>query len=500
MESKATRYHLEINGVAEGPMSAKELTWKAGMASPDDVLRYRKQGADEWLPLAGELETIKQQAAQDSAAEAPVASPPKLKLKKKSEAPPPFPSETPPPFPSEAPPLPPDYGSGSPFVPDFEYTDDNPPPPPGAPTAPMPQLSMGTHASPAPHPSAPATPPPPPPKISSLLVASLVVSVAITVYIFFLMKQDVAGSVTRTAGTTSARELSGMKYRVISKSDAEAWKSTALENLTAFGAKAKTEADASTGRVNPLVGKADDLATKYAACSRALFLAGTNAKILAINYTPTSPTDIKSLRTLEAAMEIAEPYLSPAARTDMEGGRFGSVALAVTMEGFPKLSTEYDAEIRDLETKLSAELALVRPIDDNATGFLSKMMYAVPEEVSVAATGTVDSRGQFTPKLAPGDYYVIATTGSSAETKPNQWAAGFTVKALADNVIQLNEANLGNASASGLWKPADTASAEQNIKAIRAQAAGIRAILEKIQETRRNIEQRKKDLERFSER
>jgi len=500
MESPAPRYHLEINGLPEGPMSAKELIWKAGMASHDDVMRWRKEGSEEWLPMTGHLDSIKQQAAHDASAEAPAATPPKLRLKKKNETPPPLPPETPPPFPMEAPPLPQEDGSGSPFVPEFEYTDDNPPPPPGAPMAPVPQLSMGTHGSPSPVPSAQATPPPPPPKLSSLVVVSLVVSVAITAYLFFLMKQDVASSVTRGAGTAGSREASGVKYVVLKKSEAESWKSSALEKLAAFGTKAKTEADASAGRVRPLVIKADDIATKYAACSRALFLAGTNAKFLGISYSPGAPADIKSLRTLEAAMEIAEPYLSSGARTDMDGGRFGSVALAVSMQGFPKLVSEYDAEIRDLEAKLNAEIALVRPIDDDAAGFLSKMMFSVPEEASVTVSGTADSVGRFTPKLRPGDYVVIAATDRSTETRPSQWAVGFSVKALADNVITLNDANIGTNGPASLWKPADTLSAEQNIRSIRAQAASIREVLTKIQEVRINIEQRKKDLERLSER
>jgi hypothetical protein len=364
--------------------------------------------------------------------------------------------------------------------------------------APMPQLSMGTHAAQPSPPSAPATPPPPPAKLSSLLVASLVVSIAITVYIFFLMKQEVAGSVTRSFSITGAREVRGVKYVILSKNEAEAWKTAALEKLEVFGTKAKTEADASAARVSPLVSKADELVTKYAACSRALFATGFNAKTLGASYTPSAPADIRTLRTLEAAMEIAEPYLSPAARTDMEGERFGSVALAVTMEGFPKLSTEYDAEIRDLETKLDAELALVRPIDEDAVGFLSKMMYSVPEHVAATVSGTADAGGQFTPELTPGDYYVIATTERGAEPKPNQWAVGFTVKALTDNLVQLNEANLGNNSTDGLWKAADTLNAEQKIKFIRAQAASIRVVMERIQEVRRNTEQRKKDLERVS--
>ena len=500
MESTATRYYLEINGIPEGPMSAKDLVWKAGMASSDDVLRYRKEGSDEWLPLDGDLDSIKKQAAQDSTAEAPVASTPKLKLKKKNEAPPPFPTDSPPPFPTDCPPPPLGDDSGAPFVPDFGYDDNNLPPPPGAPMAPMPQLGMGSHSAQNQQPSAPATPPHPPAKISSLLVASLVLSIAITVYIFFLMKQDVIGSATRSSEITGASELSGLRYTVLTHSEAESWKSAALEKLAAFGTKAMAESEASVGRIRPLVAKADDLATKYAACSQALFLAGTNAKVLGISYTPGAPADIKSLRTLEAAMEIAEPYLSPAARTDMEGAKFGSVALVVTMEGFPKLSTEYDIEIRELETKLSAELDLIRPIDEAAATFLRKMMFAVPEEVSATLSGTADSRGQFSPKLAPGNYYVVAATERGNEVKPSQWAVGFTVKALADNVIQLNEANLGNKSPESLWKPADTLSAEQNIASIRAQATSIRAVMEKIQTVRRNIEQRKKDLERLSER
>lgn len=360
----------------------------------------------------------------------------------------------------------------------------------------MPQLSMGTHASPPPQPSAPATPPPPPVKISSLLVASLVVSVVITAYIFLLMKQEVTGAITVRTGSMPPREMRGVKYKVLTKSAAEEWKATSLEKVAAFGTKAKTEAEASAGRISPLLGKADELATKYAACTKALFLAGSNAKLLAISYTPTSPTDVKSLRTLEAAMEVAEPYLSPAARTDMEGGRFASVALAVTMEGFPKLNTEYDAEIRELEAKLTAELALIRPIDDEAAGFLAKMMYSVPVDVAVKTSGTTDLRGHFNPQLAPGDYFVVATTERGDESKPNEWAVGFAVRALADNTIRLNETNLGNSSASGLWKPADTLNAEQSIRAVRSQAASVRAVLEKIQETRRNIEQRKKDLDR----
>lgn len=500
MESTATRYYLEINSIPEGPMSAKDLVWKAGMASHDDVLRYRKEGSDEWLPLDGDLDSIKQQAAQDSTAEAPVASPPKLKLKKKNEAPPPFPTDSPPPFPTDCPPPPTGDDSGAPFVPDFGYDDNNPPPPPGAPTTPMPQLSMGSHSAPIPQSSTPVTPPHPPAKLSSMLVASLVLSIAITVYIFFLMKQDVIGSATRSSEITSARELRGLKYTVLTKSETESWKSAALEKLAAFGTKAKAESDASVGRVRPLVGKADDLATKYAACSQALFLAGTNANVLGISYTPGAPADIKSLRTLEAAMEIAEPYLSQAARTDMDGAKFSAVALVVTMEGFPKLSMEYDTEIREFETKLSTELDLIRPIDETAAAFLTKIMYVVPDEVSATVSGTADSRGQFTPKLAPGNYYVIAVTERGTEAKPNQWAVGFTVKALADNVVQLNEANLGNNSPDSLWKPTDTLSAEQNIASVRAQAASIRAVLEKIQVVRRNIEQRRKDLGRFSER
>lgn len=495
MESSEPGYHLEINGIAEGPLSAKELAWKAGMAGPDDVLRYRREGSDEWQPLDGNLNTLQHQTATQHPPEPPLASPPKLKLKKKSETPPPFPTETPPPFPTEAPPPPPGDSAGTPFIPESTYTDDNPPPPPGAPMPPMPQLGMGTHASTPPQPSAPATPPPPPPKLSSLLVASLVLSVVITAYLFLLMKQEVACTATRKIGAMAPRGVGGIKYTVLTKSAAEEWKSETLEKLTAIATKAQAEADASGVRVRPLVEKADELTTKYEAVSKGLFLAGANARLLAINLNPDSPADVKSLRILEAAMEIAEPYLSPAARNDLDGARFRSVALAVTMEGFPKMISEYEAEIRDLEVKLSAELALVRPFDEDTSGLQAKMMYSIPADVPIKTTGMADPRGQFSPKLAPGEYYLIASTDSATGTKPSQWAIGFTVQALADNAVQLNEANLGNDSAAGLWKPDETLDIERNIRSIRDQVASVRASIEKIQGTRRNIEQRKKDLE-----
>ena len=83
MESPAPRYHLEINGIAEGPMTAREMAWKIGMTGVDDVVLFRRDGSADWLPLEGNKEQIQQLVALESSAEGAPASPPKLKLKKR---------------------------------------------------------------------------------------------------------------------------------------------------------------------------------------------------------------------------------------------------------------------------------------------------------------------------------------------------------------------------------------------------------------------------------
>ncbi len=505
MESKASRYHLEINGIAEGPMTARELTWKIGAAGADDVILFRREGSADWLPLEGNKETLNR-LLSDEPEDGAQSAAPKLKLKKRDENPPPFPSEAPPPFPMDAPPPPPADGTGTPFLPDYGYTDDNPPPPPGAPSAPMPQLSMGSSApipqlsqgGPAPAPQ-PTVPPPPPAKVSTVLVASLVLSLAIASYIFFFMKQDVAGSVTRSSSTTGSREVKGMKYVVLTKSSAAAWKASASDKLTAFGNKAKSDADASLGRVKPLVEKADDIATKYAAGAKAMFLTGANAKILSLGFNSANKSDIKTLRTLEAAAEIAAPYLGPEARGEIEKNRFGTVANAAGSEGFANLRKAFDEEIRELETKLAAELTLIRPVADEAKDFADKAMYVVPPDVSVAASGVSDALGLFDPKLTPGEYVLIAAAEHGVEAKQSQWAVGFTVIPLAENSIKLNDGNQGGKAPTSLWKTADTQVAERNIAAITAQAARIREVADKIESARRNIEESNRELLRLYE-
>ena len=106
MQSSGDSYHVEINGIAEGPMTVRDLVWKIGMAGNDDVIRFRQEGSGDWQPLEGNRDRLQQLASAEPGQAAAPASPPKLKLKRRGDAPSPSGNETPPPFPSE-PPTPP---------------------------------------------------------------------------------------------------------------------------------------------------------------------------------------------------------------------------------------------------------------------------------------------------------------------------------------------------------------------------------------------------------
>jgi hypothetical protein len=499
MKSKATRYHLEINGVAEGPMSARELTWKIGAASSDDVILFREDGSSEWIPLEGNKEKIQQLGKPDSVEE-PISSPPKLRLKKREA--------TTPPFPSDAPPSPQIATDGTVLATDHGHLNAPPPPPgslvppllqsgTGIPSTTAPQLSHGSPAAYSPPP--PTTPAHPPAKVSTLLVAALFLSFGIVGYIFLLMKQDVAGSATRSTNGARSREVSGMKYAILSKREAQAWKTAMEGKLSAFGAKAKAEADASAVRTRPLIEKTDEIAAKYATVARALYLVGANASILGISYDPSSASDVKLLRQLEASMEIASPYLRTETRSEMEKLRFRWVASAVSTGGFSSLRKALDEEVVELESNLSAELSRIRPVTDQAADFISRTKFAVNSDALPASSGTTDALGLFDLKLSPGEYYLVGRSDNSTEERPSEWSIGFSVKALAENAIKLNDSNFGDRTTESLWKKNGAMEAERNIGSIKTQAARLRMAATKIESIRKGIDQREADMARLSE-
>lgn len=520
MESPAPRYHLEINGIAEGPMTAREMAWKIGMTGGDDVVLFRRDGSADWLPLEGNKEQIQQLVALESSADGAPASPPKLKLKKRGETAAADPAETPPPFPTgpaaptlgfETPPPPPGAPGGVPIPPAIEYTDDNPPPPPGSPGYPDPAQATNTFVPPppqlsaigaghvsAPMPaSAPAAPAAPPVRISTLLVASLVITIGLVGYIFFLMEQDVAGSARRQGETSSSREVKGLRYTVLTKSKALEWKESAKAKLAAFGDKAKNEATASGGRSISTVTKAEEISAKYAAGARSLFLTCANAKYLSIGFDEKSSKDINALRNLELAMESAEGYLPAGSRTDLEAGRFISLAMAVRSSGFESLTAAFEEEIRSVESQLKEELVRIKPIADDAAGFARKTMFMVPPETTASAVGSSDALGLFDLRLPPGDYVLIGTTETASDTPPTAWAQGFQVKPLEQNALSLNEGNLGSTGSDSLWKPEETRGIERDILSIKRQAERISATLKSLQTLRNTITQSKEAMERL---
>jgi hypothetical protein len=506
MEPKATRYYLDVNGFVEGPMAGRELVWKAGMANSDDVLRFRSEGSEQWQPLTGTQDNLRQFTEAEAAIPASLASPPKLKLKKRAESPPPLPPEMTAFIPTQEtpPPLPGSTDSTS-VPPDSEFSDDSPPPPPGAPeppdfnlsngtsTATPPTLSQGT----APSSVLPSPPSLPPPKMAPLLLASLLISTLIAGYVYFLMKQPVNGSAMASLGTGSAREAKDVSYAVLTRQAGLNWKTASLDKLVTLGNKAKDETAASSGRADTLLASTSEVTAKYGAECRALFMVGTNAKYLSINFDPQSKADIKTLRELESAADLAEAYLSPATRSDLTGRRYQSVALATKMEGFPGLTAAFEKEIRLPEAQLTEEYERLRPVVEDATNFMGAMMYVVPEEIPAEARGWTDEFGRFEPKLAPGDYYVVASKDAAPGGSPLGWAIGFQVKALTENTLSLDDHNLGNKAPESLWQRTDTLAAERDISAIRDRARQVRALLDNIRELRTEIGQRQADLNRL---
>ncbi len=516
MHSQGDSYHIEINGIAEGPMSVRDLLWKIGTASSDDVILFRSEGSADWHPLEGNRERLQQLASAEPGSAAIPPSPPKLKLKKRGDAQTPAMSESPPPFPSEPPlppasletPPPPPGALNGPVSPEpFEYTDDNPPPPPGAPgyqpvpqalhatATPVPQLSTGTQATYSP----PSAPPAPPVRISSILTAALVISAALAGYIFFLMPQDVTATAKRRTETSYTREVSGMPYAVLTKSQAEAWKKASMEKLAAFSSNAKSEAAASAGRSLSLSASTKEIIEKYTAAARALSLAGINAKNLGQGYDPKSSKDVKALRTLELAMEIAEAYLPPECKNDMQSGSFSAIALAVRGVGFKNLKSAYEAEILSTEDRIKAELAQIKPTSDAAKGLTRKTMYEVPADVSAEARGVSDSLGRFDLRLAPGDYYVISTANPIGDSPAIEWARAFKVKPLTENTLKLDDSNTGTKGEGSLWKTEETQAIERDIAAIVEQAARLNSAIGETQKLREDMDELKARVGRLLE-
>jgi hypothetical protein len=508
MQSSADSYHLQLNGVSEGPMSVRDLVWKIGMASSDDLILFRTADSDQWQPLDGQLETLKQLASAESATSAAPASPPKLRLKRRVDSPPQSGTDTPPPFPSEPawPETPPPFpmpADGTDTPPPIEWTDDNPPPPPGSPG----YQAVPPGAYPAPTAVPPFTPnpqPAPPPqnaptshpvRITTLLTASVLITALLAGYIFFLMPQGLAASAkVRTKGAY-VREVGGLNYAVLTKDQAVTWKAASLEKLNAFSSKAKSEASASSARSLKRIGQTDDIIAKHAAGARALSTAAICAKNLSSSYDPGSHRDVNTLRKLELAIEIADIYLPPECRGDLAGGRYGTVASAVRNLGFAKLKSSFEEEIQAAETQLKSESAQIKPTADEADGFARRMMYQVPAEITPEAKGVTDSLGRFDLKLSPGDYYVIATTGAFGDLQSIEWARAFTVKSLTENTLSLDDANLGDKGADGLWKPGETSAIERDIAAIGQQAGLLKTALDKTQRFRADLEEVKAKTE-----
>ncbi len=506
MEPVAPRYHLEVNGIAEGPMTVRDLAWKIGMAGNDDVIRFRQEGSGDWQPLEGNRERLQQLASSESGQAAAPASPPKLKLKKRgadsSNS-----SETPPPFPSEPPPLPPDSASFN-LISSPESHDggagDVPPPPPGAPTtfiAPPPLMANG--GIPPPH--AITTPPPlgqpsqalPSPKVAPLLLASFVITLAIAGYLFFFMKQPVSFTATLPRTTSTAADADEIRYAVISTQAARRWKASSLEKLRALADKAKTETAASKERTGSLITKADELTSKYAAECRALFTIGTNANYLSLRQDLQSKADIRSLRQLESAADIAEAYLSSSTRADLAARRYRPVALAAKIEGFPNLIASFEREIRATEAALADEQEKLRPVVEDSGRFLGGLMTDLPEDTETVASGKADEAGRFEPSLPPGEYHVIARKENATGSTLASWAVAFSVKPFAENKVVLGEHNLGNKAPESLWQRADTLTAENDITTIRERARRISELREAIQTLRAEIGLRNQDLRRL---
>jgi hypothetical protein len=500
-------------------MTAREMAWKIGMTGVDDVVLFRRDGSADWLPLEGNKEQIQQLIAMESAAECAPPSPPKLKLKKRGETSAADPAETPPPFPTgpsapplglETPPPPPGASGGVSLPPLIEYTDNNPPPPPGFHGYPANTHAPNTFVPPAPQlnaigsgqASAPMTPPAPaapPVRISTLLVASLVITFSLVGYIFFLMEQDVAGSARRQGETSSSREVKGLRYTVLTKPKALEWKETAKAKLAAFADKAKTEAAASGGRSMNTAVKAEEISAKYIAAARSLYFTCSNAKYLSISFDEKSSKDINALRKLELAMESAGAYLPAGSRTDLEAGRYDDLAKAVKSSGYESLAAAFEDEIRSVESQLKEELELIRPIADDAAGFARNTMFVVPPEIAHSAVGSSDALGLFDLKLSPGDYVLIGTTETASDTPPTAWAQGFKVKPLEENTLKLHEGNLGSTGSDSLWKPEETRGIERDILSIKRQAERISVALKSLQTLRTTIMQSKEAMERLME-
>ncbi len=506
MRSTGDSYHIEINGIAEGPMTVRDLVWKIGMAGNDDVILFRLEGSADWQPLEGSRERLQELAAAQLGNTAAPASAPKLRLRKRGSSPTPE-SETPPPFHSEPPPLPPQSGNFNPAIsPDSDElaSADVPPPPPGAPptfiTPPPLTVSGGIHLS-SHNGTIPTSVPPsqslPSPKIAPLLLASFVITLAIAGYLFFFMKQPVSFTATLPRTTSTAAAADEIRYAVISTQVARRWKASSLEKLRALADKAKTETAASTERTGSLITKGDELTSKYAAECRALFTVGTNANYLSLRQDLQSKADIRSLRQLESAADIAEAYLSSSTRADLAARRYRPVALAARIEGFPNLIASFEREIRATEAALADEQEKLRPVVEDSGRFLGGLMTDLPEDTETVASGKADEAGRFEPSLPPGEHHVIARKENASGSTLASWAVAFSVKPFAENKVVLSEHNLGNKAPESLWQRADTLTAENDITAIRERARRISELREAIQTLRAEIGLRHHDLRRL---
>ena len=500
MDSEPKPYILETNGVVEGPLSVKDILWKVSAAQPDDVLRMRRTDSTDWSDPRLRLSELVNGPASEEKNPPRDDAPPKLKLRLAPRKTDQAGNEMPPPAlaqPGAA------RGEPEPSV-SQEYTDENPPPPPPfdafvePDTAPPPPpesagvAAAGATGMPSGSSAHPATQPTPPPW-KALLIVSAALTACIAGYVLLLMRQPVMANIT---GGTS--EISTARYFVFTESQADAWKKATRVRMDDLGERAAREAAESAAKHSELLADTDDVVARFRAGIDALRTVVTNARRLKGGFDTGDRNDVRRHLELEAALDIASPYLDGVVWRELENRNYASIMQAALINGLSQIEADYQKRIAAVESKLRQAEDSLSITHDASQRYVSELMYSPTPGTEMEAEGAADRRGRFETDLRPGDYYVVASSTDTVNGR-RFWGVPLKVKPLEDNLLFLEEDNEGYSSQESLWKPEDAQKVEDGARKIRRQMSEIRKRVAQIQELTLLIRSRKQEMSLLSD-
>jgi hypothetical protein len=306
-------------------------------------------------------------------------------------------------------------------------------------------------------------------KAKLAVIAVVVVAALAGAFVFWQKNspQSVQGKILIVQKNAEVRKLALVKVDILEKEQKLRWAAVSKAKLNAH-------LDDSSRSVNQLKAKAKEtlqdipeMTLRYESLSQSLFNIGANALLLNINRSNRTsalgPKETEWMNEMTDHVKKAK-FLLPLDIDEMVANReFFKIYLAARYDGFRNLEShsKNDGPGKSLALRELADDA--KNLGESFTETARVIMYSVPQDILRAGTETTDGDGQFTVKLAPGEYTFIASSSRQVANSEEKyyWALDFTVTSSGDNKIMLGNQNLESGDPRSHWHSDATASVER---------------------------------------